>query len=496
MILALLLLIPFVGGLIAFALSKKSSEWARAFGCLILAANLFLTLLAWRQGRFSDLEANWMLEFERPWIPALGASFHLAMDGISFALVLLANAISLFAVISVSEASRRREGLFFLLLLSTVTGVIGILLATDLLLFFVFWEVMLVPLYFLILVFGEEQRHKAATRFLILTQTSGLFLLLSIVTLYYFTYTATGQATFSYDALIGFRLPPNAERFVAIGFLLAFLVKLPAIPFHFWMPSVFANAPISALMTGLLIKTGAYGLMRFFVPLFPFASEAWAPYLMFLGIATLYYGAVVAYSQSDIKKILAYATISHVGLMLAGIMSQNALAMSGVSVLLITQALSTGGLLIIANHVYSYTHSREISHFSGLYKVMPRAGIIALIFVMASVALPGLGNFVGEWLVLLGLFQRDPLLGIVAAIGIVLSAAYMLRFLHLIFFGPVKEGQADYRDLSPKSLFSCTLLICILLWMGLYPAPLLDVVSPTWQEEGESGPVIESGIGS
>lgn len=482
MILPVLIILPFLCGLLSFVLSRKSSEWAKVFGTLILAINLFVTLLAWRQGRMSEFEATWMLEFNAPWIPMLGASFHLGLDGFSFVLVLLANAISLLAVIHVSEVSKRREGLFFLLLLTMVSGVIGILLSIDLLLFFLFWEVMLVPLYFLILLFGEEQRQKAATRFLILAQASGLFLLLSIVSLYYFNYSITGHATFSYDELFDLNLSPTSEMLIAIGFLLTFLVKLPSVPFHFWMPSIFANAPISALMSGILIKTGAYGLMRFLVPLFPNATELMSPYLMLLGVVSMIYGSFVAYSQTDIKKILAYSTISHVGLMLAGVFSQSPLAMTGVTVLLVTQAIGTGALLMISNHIFAHTKSREISRFSGLYKSMPRAGVIAMIFAMASIGLPGLGNFVGEWLVLLGLFHRDPLLGSLAAIGIVLSALYMLRFLHAIFFGEQKES-LTFRDLSSKSLFLYSILICVIVWIGVYPAPLLDVVSPTWQNE-------------
>lgn len=495
MILALLVILPLLGGVLSYVLSRKSTLLAKVFGTFIIAINLFLTLLAWREGRMSDYEANWMLELDLPWIPLIGASFHLGLDGFSFILVLLSNAMSLIAVISISETPKRREGLFFLLLLTTLSGVIGILLAIDLLLFFLFWEVMLVPLYFLILIFGEDQRQKAATRFLILTQASGLFLLLSIVSLYFFNYVSTGNATFAYDALFNTGLPPDIELYVALGFLLAFLVKLPAVPFHFWMPSIFANAPISALMTGILIKTGAYGLMRFSVPLFPEATAQLAPYLMFLGVASLIYGAIVAYSQNDIKKILAYSTISHVGLILAGIFSQSPLAMAGVTVLLVTQAIGTGALLMISNHVFAQTKSRDISRFRGLYKSMPKAGVIAMIFAMAAIGLPGLGNFIGEWMVLLGLFQRDPWLGATATIGIVLSALYMLRFLHAIFFSETKDTQV-YSDLPAKSLFLFSIMICLVAWIGIYPAPILDIVTPTWQDQYEGdisdSPAIES----
>jgi NADH-quinone oxidoreductase subunit M len=236
---------------------------------------------------------------------------------------------------------------------------------------------------------------------------------------------------------------------------------------------------VSALMSGILIKTGAYGLMRFFVPLFPNATLELAPYLMILGIAGLMYGALIAYSQKDIKKILAYSTISHVGLILAGIFSGRSDAMTGVTILLVTQAIGTGALLMICNHVVEATNSREMGRFSGLYHSMPKAGTIALIFVMASIGLPGLGNFVGEWLVLVGVFHRDWLLGVMAAIGIVLSALYMLRFMHGIFFGEHVGAQAPV-DLSTKSVLLFSLLIAIVVGIGFYPSPIIDVVAPLW----------------
>lgn len=461
MYLATLAVLPLVGGVFAYALSSRAG-WARAITVLVLLANTAVTFFAFNT------------DGSLAWIPTIGASLHLRLDGFSFALVLLANLMTLVAVLNVSEVSKRREGLFLLLLMTTLSGIIGIFIAFDLLLFFVFWEVMLVPLYFLILIFGEEQRQRAATRFLILTQGSGLLLLLCVIGLY----VTTGADTFDYIELLK-RPIGDSEIWISLGFLVAFLVKLPALPFHFWMPSIFANSPVSALMTGILIKTGAYGLIRFYMPLFPNATQTLAPYLMILGIAGLIYGALVAYSQKDIHKILAYSTISHVGLILAGIFSERAVSLTGVTVLLITQALGTGALLMICNHVTFFTKSRELGRFSGLYQSMPKAGVLALFFAMASIGLPGLGNFVGEWFVLRGLFHRDWLLGAIATVGIVLSALYMLRFVHGIFFGQ-QSGVHAPSDLPLKNVLLFAGLVVIIVGIGIYPSPLIDIVAPLW----------------
>jgi len=459
-LLAALLALPLIGGI--FAAMLVNSKLSRAVAICALAANCVITFYAYG------------LDATAPWISSLGAGIHLRLDGFSFVLVLLANVLTLLAVCYSAESHKRREGLFLFLLLTTLSGIIGVFMAFDLLLFFLFWEVMLVPLYFLLLLFGEEQRQKAATRFLILTQSSGLILLISIVALY----VLSGGTTFDYVDLLA-RQRSDVDLVVSLGFLLAFLVKLPALPFHIWMPSVFTNTPVSALMTGILIKTGAYGLMRFYVPLFPDVTSEIAPYLMILGMIGLIYGSLAAYSQKDIKKILAYSTIAHVGLILAGIFTQSSIAFTGVAVLLVTQAIGTGALLLICNHVYASTHSRELGRFSGLFASMPNAGVFALMFVMASVGLPGLGNFVGEYYVLLGLFQTDWRIAVVATIGIVLSALYMLRFMHRIFFGE-QSGVHQPSDLSRGSILVFSILIAIVVFIGFYPSLLIDTVSRSW----------------
>jgi len=465
--LAALVALPFIGGLLALLVGSKSNLLTRAIASIAIASNIVFTFLAYQTDAIT------------PWIPSIGASIHFRLDGLSFVLVLLANSLTLFSLAFLSESQKRREGLFLFLLLTTLSGIIGIFITFDLLLFFLFWEVMLVPLYFMLLLFGEEQRQKAATRFLILTQASGLALLVSIIAVYAF-----GGRTFDYFELL--RRPAlSGELIFSLGFLLAFLVKLPALPFHIWMPSVFTNTPVSALMTGILIKTGAYGLMRFYVPLFKDATLEIAPCMMVLGLVGLIYGSLAAYSQRDIKKILAFSTIAHVGLILAGIFSQRPNAMTGVTILLITQAIGTGALLLICNHVYNTTRTREIGRFSGLFHSMPRAGVIALVLVMASVGLPGLGNFVGEWYVLLGIFEQDWHIAVVATLGVVLSSIYMLRFMHGIFFGPKQgfgpqTGVNQSSDLSFASTLLFSVLLAVLVFIGFYPSLLIDIVAPSW----------------
>ncbi len=435
MILLLLLIIPLLGGVLGLLWQRRASSLS-AFS---IASVFALTLYAyfWGESR-TGLEDFWLLEFKADW-------FYLGLDGLSFVLLLTSEIMAGLALVLSFDKPKEQ---FFLL--TTVSGLIGLLLSIDLLSFFVFWELMLVPVYFWVLLYGKERKIFAALQFIIFTQLSGLILLASIIALFNYT------GTLDINQLSGIQLPAGPEFWIASGFTLAFLIKLPAFPLHTWMPSLFRDAPIPAILVGLLIKTGAYGLLRFVLPLFPQSAQVLAPFMMFLGGIGVIYGAVLAFSQKNPRKVLAFSTLSHASLMLMGLFSNNLLALSGVIVLILTHALASAGLFVALE-----------AHFG-----------FSLFFAMALLGLPGLGNFVGELLLLFGLFQQHPWAAMIGATSLVLGAAYMLRLIIQLYY-----GSATTNSLKKSPVLACTGVAMILLWIGLSPAPLLDLVVPTWKDE-------------
>jgi NADH-quinone oxidoreductase subunit M len=485
MMLVFLVALPFLGGVLAWLLERMAPKSARWVSLLTLLACLALTFVAWRQGgKSSDLEDWWLLEWRMPWLPQWGIEVHFGLDGLSFVLVLLTYVMGFLALTSSWNKVLQNAGFFYFCTMWIVTGVIGILLSIDLFLFFVFWEVMLIPLYLLVATWGYKDRIFATVQFFIFTQASGLFLLLSTVVLVFVHHAQTGEFTFDYNQLIGTSVPGPLQLWILSGFLIAFLVKLPAFPFHTWIAPLFAEGPLAPLLTGIMVKTGAYGLLRFALPLFPEAAIVVEPLMMTLGAFSVIYGAVLAFSQRDPRKVLAYSTLSHMGLILIGIFSHNELALSGVVVLMITQALSTGGLLMLFAHVRESVHEIELDKLGGLFKIVPGVGVLSLMFIMASVGLPGLGNFVGEWLVLLGTFGTNKVATMLAASGLVLGAIYSLWLMQRMFYGELK-GTPQIADLTRGQLSIYGAMVAMLLWIGFYPAPVLDIVSPTWQDEPE-----------
>ncbi|MES2504735.1 MAG: NADH-quinone oxidoreductase subunit M [Myxococcota bacterium] len=444
MTLLLIVALPVFGALLGL-LAKR---WASYISLVSLLAVIALTLTAYGWGEAaSSLEDLWLFEYKFQWL-------HFALDGLSFVLLLTAEALA--AIGLVLSWNRPREQFY---LLTTVAGLFGLLLSIDLLAFFIFWELMLLPVYFWVLQFGREKRNFAALQFIIFTQASGLLLLASIVALFVLTGTTNSIE------LMEIALPRSIELWIASGFILAFLIKLPVFPFHTWMPSMFDDAPKVAVISGLLLKTGAYGFLRFVLPMFPEISAMLAPFMMCLGVISVIYGAVLAFAQKNPRKVLAYATLSHAGLMLMGLFSGNVLALNGVIVLMVTGVLATAGLFI----------SLEL-HLG-----------FSIFFAMASIGLPGLGNFIGEWLLLFGLFQQRPWTAILGSLTLVLGAAYMLRLLIQLFYGENRPA-ADPAEFTNVKRVSCLLAAALLLWIGLSPAALLDLTVPAWTDANAVSP--------
>jgi NADH-quinone oxidoreductase subunit M len=485
-LLPLLILIPFVGGLFAWLSEKQSTALPRWIALITMTVVFGLSLYLWfgHDYRLDKLGASgapaWTLEFNRLWIERLGINFHLALDGLSVLMLLLTGGLGLAAVVCSWREIDRHVGFFYLNLLWNLGGVIGVFLAVDMFLFFFFWELMLVPMYFLIALWGHNApdgkgRIYAANKFFIFTQASGLLLLLAILGLVFVNYDATGVLTFSYAALLETPMAPAVEMTLMLGFFLAFAVKLPVFPVHSWLPDAHAQAPTagSVDLAGVLLKTAGYGLLRFGVPLFPNASVEFAPIAMWLGVFGIFYGAVLACAQTDIKRLVAYTSVSHMGFVLIGIYAGNTMALQGVVIQMLAHGLSAGALFILCGEIYERMHTRDLREMGGLWTRLRYLPPIALFFTAASLGMPGLGNFVGEILILMGAYQIDPIVTIVATGGLILAAVYSLLMMQRAFYGEGKSN-SPLEDLSGREITLMLSLVALLLMLGVYPQPVLD----------------------
>jgi NADH-quinone oxidoreductase subunit M len=384
---------------------------------------------------------------------------------------------------------QERVGFFHFNLLWILAGIVGVFLALDLFLFYFFWELMLVPMFYLIAIWGHENRIYAAIKFFLFTQLSGLFMLLSILGLYFIHGRATGTFTFDYNQLLGTTYgSPTIATGLMLGFLVAFVVKLPAVPFHTWLPDAHTEAPTagSVVLAGLMLKTGAYGILRFVLPLFPDAAARLAPLAMVIGAIGVLYGAILAFAQTDFKRLVAYTSVSHMGFVLLGAFARNTLALHGTVMEMISHGISTGALFILAGALQERMHTRDVRRMGGLWSVVPGMGAVAMVFAMASLGLPGLGNFVAEFLVLLGAYQANALITVLATLGLIAGTIYALRIIQRTFHGPNLEGWV-LPDFSAREWIIMASMILVIVWLGLYPQPVLNTARPVVEGIGESG---------
>lgn len=487
MILLWFILILMAGGILAWVAGQFNARWASIIALATTMINLVLGIVTWIESERVVLESNspWIVKFAVPWIPTFGVSFNLALDGLSLLMLLLTFFLGVLAVLTSWKEITYRTGFYYFNLLWVLAGITGVFLTMDLFLFYFFWEVMLIPMYFLIGVWGHENKTYAAFKFFIFTQASGLLMLLAILTLYFVNGSNTGVYTFNYFQLLNASLSPDVARLVMLGFLAAFVVKLPVFPFHTWLPDAHSQAPTagSLVLAGLLLKTGAYGLLRFVVPLFPEAVIEIAPWAMLFGVIGILYGAVLAFSQTDFKRLVAYTSVSHMGFVMLGVFAFNELAWQGVVMQMITHGISTGALFILAGTVYERIHTRDIQKMGGFWPKTPFMATVALVFAMASLGLPGLGNFVAEFLTLLGAWHANKVLTVFAAIGLVGATAYSLRIIQKIFYGIETPQHYSLPDLSRREKIILVPMVIVILWLGVFPQPVLDT---------SKRPVIES----
>jgi NADH-quinone oxidoreductase subunit M len=482
MILLAFILILLGGGVLAAACGKLGRNVPRWIALGTVTADFALGLGFWvrhyqqvsllHQGRWLD-QLNWS------WIPRFGIHFHLAIDGLSLLLVMLTFFLGIVSVLASWREIQTSVGFFHFNLLWVLAGVTSVFLAVDLFWFYFAWEVMLVPMYFIIAIWGHENRVYAATKFFLFTQLSSLLMLVAILMLFFEHHAATGVYTFEYDALLGTPLSPHVALLLMLGFFVAFAVKLPMVPLHTWLPDAHTEAPTagSVVLAGLLLKTGGYGILRFVVPLFPGAAHQFAPYAMALGAIGVVYGAILAFGQTDLKRLVAYSSVSHLGFVLIGIFAWNALALQGAVMVMLGHGLSTGALFVIVGALQERTETRQIDGLQGLWATIPRLSGVALFFALGSLGLPGLGDFVGEFLVLQGTYHAHQIITIVGAIGILASTLYALRFVQGAFHGPNIHNW-KLPDLFARETVALAPMVGLLLWLGLYPQPIFNTFRP------------------
>jgi len=483
MILIYLVLWLFFGGLVAWFVSRWNSNWARWVSLITISTQLVVLVVIWLQDLTQPVLASgsvWLTELDVAWIPQLGIHLHLAMDGLSLMLIILTNFLGVTAVVASWKEIQYKVGFFHFNLLWVLAALVGVFLALDLFLFYFFWEAMLLPLYFLIGIWGHERRVYAAWKFFIFTQLGGLLMLVSILGLYFVHGRETGVFTFDYLQLLGTSMPPATALLLMLGFFVAFAVKLPMIPLHTWLPDAHTEAPTagSVILAGLVLKAAGYGFIRMCIPLFPEAAAKMTPLVMILGVAGILYGAVLAFAQTDLKRLVAYTSISHMGFVLVGVFADNQLALQGAIIIMLAHGITTGALFILVGALYERVHTRDLNRLGGLWTVVPRMGRVGLVFALASLGLPGLGNFVGEFLVLLGTYKVNTLVAVLATLGFILATVYSLWMVQRIFTGPNIEGW-KVTDFDRRELTIMTAMILVIFWLGLYPHPVLQTTQKT-----------------
>jgi NADH-quinone oxidoreductase subunit M len=473
-LLSIVLFTPAVGALVLLFVNRRHEDTIRWIANLAAAAGFVVSLPLWF--KYNPQQPDWQFTEKANWIPSIGASYFLGIDGFSMLLILLTTLLGFIAVLSSWNAITERVKEFYIFMLVLQTGMLGAFMALDFLLFFLFWEVMLVPMYFVIGIWGGGRRLYSAIKFFLYTLVGSVVMLLGILALYFYNHSLTGLYTFDIPTYQQLAVPLDLQKWIFLAFFLGFAVKVPMFPFHTWLPDAHTDAPTagSVILAAVLLKMGTYGFIRFSLPILPEASRFFVPMIVALSLVGIVYGALVALAQTDWKRLVAYSSVSHMAMVMLGMFAMTPVGLTGSIIQQINHGISTGALFLIVGIVYERRHTREIADYGGLSKVMPVFASVFLIMTMSSIGLPTLNGFIGELLILAGVFPVNKFWAAVAASGIVLGAAYMLWLYQRTMFGRLDNpANATLKDLSVREVATFAPLVALAIWIGLYPAPFL-----------------------
>ena len=478
-ILHALLLLPLVGVVPVLLGDERAAKWT---ALVVTTLELVLSLGLWWS--LTPGEGDLQLVTDVPWIRSWGISYRVGIDGISLVMVLLTTALMPLSVLASWRYITTRERGFYALMLTLLTGLVGVFVALDLFLFYVFFEVMLIPMYFIIGIWGGTNRLYAAIKFFVYTMTGSLLMLVAIVVLVWKVQNATGLVSFSYDYLLQHASAAGSTApWLFAAFALAFAIKVPIFPFHTWLPDAHVEAPTagSVLLAAVMLKIGTYGFLRFAIPFFPEVamSPAVSHLMVLLAVIGIIYGALVALVQPDIKKLVAYSSVSHLGFVMLGIWGGTVASVQGALMVMISHGFSTGALFLLIGMLYERRHTRLIDAYGGIARVVPVFSLLLTVVALSSIGLPGLNGFVGEFLVLLGSFAAFPWATGIATTGVIFAAAYLLWALQRMIFNRLDDRENEHlTDLTPRELAVMLPLVVGIVWLGLYPAPVLKRMEP------------------
>ncbi|MBU2226494.1 MAG: NADH-quinone oxidoreductase subunit M [Proteobacteria bacterium] len=473
-LLSALIIFPLAGALLVMLLPRRNAFLIKVSALIWTLVEFALSLQLFFT--FAENDAGMQFVEQRAWFPELGIDYFLGTDGISMLLVMLTTLITVLCILCSWKAIEDKMKEYYVSFLVLETAMIGALCALDLVLFYIFWELMLVPMYLLIGVWGGPRRIYAAIKFFLFTMVGSVLMLLAILALYFHYGGATGIYTFSLIELYKADIPAIKQYWLFAAFALSFAIKVPMFPFHTWLPDAHTEAPTagSVILAAVLLKMGVYGFLRFAIPLFPAAVVAATPLISWLAIIGIIYGAVMCIMQTDLKRLIAYSSVSHLGYVMLGIFAFNMQGLEGGIYQMLNHGISTGGLFLIVGMIYERRHTRMIADFGGLSKVMPKLAVFFMIVTLSSIALPGTNGFVGEFLILLGAFKSNMLYGVLAASGVILGAVYMLWMFQRVMFGKItKEENRGLPDLSKREAAILVVVVAFVFLMGLYPGAFL-----------------------
>ncbi len=470
-ILSIVIFFPMVGVLFLLLIDRENESAIKgtALAFSLIEFVLSLPLMVY----FNSGTAKFQFVEKIPWVKSLGIQYFLGLDGISLLLVMLTTFLTVLCILSSWRAITKYVKEYMISMLFLETGMLGAFLALDLVLFYIFWEMMLIPMYLLIGVWGGPRRIYAAVKFFLYTMVGSVLMMVAIMALYFLYHRATGVYTFDITKLYQLNLPLGPQMWMFAAFSLAFAIKVPMFPFHTWLPDAHTEAPTagSVILAGVLLKMGTYGFIRFSIPLFPSAAHKFVPLIMVLAVIGIIYGALVAMMQKDVKKLVAYSSVSHLGFVMLGMFALNIQSVEGSIYQMLNHGISTGALFLIVGMIYERRHTRLIKDFGGLSKQLPIYATFFMIVTLSSIGLPGTNGFVGEFLILLGTFKSSRIFAVFAATGVVLGAAYMLWMFQRVMFGKLdKEENKVLKDLNFREIITLVPLVILIFWMGVYPS--------------------------